>query len=72
MLVTTLEAPKELYAAGSQGDVRELLAPISVDTLSNVGMTVLPTFIVYGVTPEKGPSGLRPRCSGSRRISCWS
>ncbi len=53
MLVTTLEAPEEVFDAGSQVDVRELLAPVSVHTLSYVGMTVLPTFIVYGATPEK-------------------
>lgn len=32
----------------------ELLAPISVDTLSYVGMTVLPTFIVYGGDAREG------------------
>jgi len=53
MLVTTLEAPEEVYAAGSQSGVRELLAPISVNTLSYVGMTMIPTFVVYGATPEK-------------------
>ena len=53
MLVTTLEAPEEVYAAGSQSGLRDLLAPISVNTIAYVGMTVLPMFIVYGATPEK-------------------
>ena len=53
MLVTTLEAAEEALDTGSQGGVRELLAPISVNTLSFVGMDMLPTFIVYGATPEK-------------------
>lgn len=48
LLVTTLEAPEEARAG-----VRELLAPISVNTLSFVGMTALPTLIVYGATPDK-------------------
>lgn len=48
LLVTTLEAPEE-----AQAGVRELLAPISVNTLSFVGMTALPTLIVYGATPDK-------------------
>ena len=55
MLVTTLEAPEEVAAPGSQSGVRELLAPISINTLSYAGMTVHPTFIVYGATPEKPP-----------------
>ena len=53
VLVTTLEAPEEAFDTGDQGGVRDLLAPISVNTLSFVGMNVLPTFIVYGATPEK-------------------
>ncbi len=53
MLVTTLEAAEEALDTGSQGGVRELLAPISINTLSFVGMDMLPTFIVYGATPEK-------------------
>ena len=53
MLVTTLEAVEEAFGTGSQGGVRELLAPISVNTLSFAGMDMLPTFIVYGATPEK-------------------
>ena len=53
MLFTTLEAPEEANPAGAQGGVRELLAPISLNTLSYTGMTMLPTFIVYGATPEK-------------------
>jgi NAD(P)H dehydrogenase (quinone) len=55
MLVTTLEAPEEVYASGSQAGVRELLAPVSVNTLEYVGMTVLPLFVVYGATPDKAP-----------------
>jgi NAD(P)H dehydrogenase (quinone) len=56
MLVTTLEAPEEVYAAGSQAGIRELLAPVSVNTLAYVGMTVLPLFVVYGATPDKTPA----------------
>ncbi len=55
MLVTTLEAPEEVYAAGSRSGVLELLAPITVNTLAYVGMTVLPTFVVYEATPDKAP-----------------
>jgi NAD(P)H dehydrogenase (quinone) len=54
MLITTLEAPEEAFG-GNQSGVRELLAPISVNTLSFVGMSELPIFIVYGATPDKTP-----------------
>jgi NAD(P)H dehydrogenase (quinone) len=50
MLVTTLEAPEE-----TQPGVHELLAPINANTLAFVGMTALPTLIVYGATPDRTP-----------------
>ncbi|MEN6342287.1 MAG: NAD(P)H-dependent oxidoreductase [Methanospirillum sp.] len=55
LIVTTLEAPEENHPTESQSGIRELLVPISVNTLSYAGMTVLPTFIVYDATPEKPP-----------------
>jgi len=55
MLVTTSEAPEEVFAGGGQGGLRELLAPISVNKLAYVGMTVQPVFIVYGATPDRAP-----------------
>jgi NAD(P)H dehydrogenase (quinone) len=53
MLFTTLEAPEAVYATGNQGGIREVLAPISFNTLGYAGMTVLPTFIVYEATPDR-------------------
>jgi NAD(P)H dehydrogenase (quinone) len=54
MLVTTLEAPEEALAADGRGGLRDLLAPID-HSLSYVGMTVLPAFIVYGAMPDRAP-----------------
>lgn len=55
MLVTTLEAPEEVYAGENQGGVQSLLAPITENTLTYAGMTVLPTFFVFGATPDRSP-----------------
>jgi NAD(P)H dehydrogenase (quinone) len=61
MLVTTLEADEEVNPAGTWSGVGELLAPISINTLSYVGMTMLPTFIAYGSTPEKDAAWVASR-----------
>lgn len=56
MLVTTMEAPEEIVAEGSQGGLRDLMSPILVSTLGFVGLTVLPSFFVYEATPDKPPA----------------
>lgn len=56
MVITTVEAAESTYSPGDQGGLREILVPLTFNTLAYTGMNVLPTFIVYGATPDR-PDG---------------
>ncbi len=53
MVITTVEAPEAVYSPGKQGGLREILAPLTFNTLAFVGMNMLPTFTVYDATPDQ-------------------